>query len=75
MNANIFLDIEEIQQLTDRVRSPAQLRVLKALGIEHKVRPDGSIVILRAHIAKVFDGNEATTSRRTKQAEPNWEAI
>ena len=75
MNAKIFLDSEEIKQLTDRVKSPAQLRVLKALGIEHKVRPDGSIVILRAHITKVFDGSEANTVRRTKQAEPNWEAI
>lgn len=69
-----FLDDEEIQALTDRKVRPAQVRVLKAMGIEHKVRPDGSVAILRAHITKVFDGG-TETKRQTKQAVPNWDAI
>lgn len=44
------------------------------MGIEHKVRPDGSVAILRAHIIKVFDGGSETKSK-TKQVVPNWDAI
>ena len=57
-----FLSYEEIQALTHRKVYSAQVRVLKAMGIEHRVRPDGSVAILRAHITKVFDG---TTGKRT----------
>lgn len=70
----LFLDTEEVQALTKRSVRPAQVRVLKAMGIEHRVRPDGSVAILRAHISKVFDGNPEIT-RQTKQAVPNWDAI
>lgn len=43
-----FLSAEEVQVLTDRKVRPAQVKVLKAMGIEHKVKPDGSVAILRA---------------------------
>jgi hypothetical protein len=69
-----FLSFEEIQALTQRKVRTAQVRVLKAMGIEHRVRPDGSVAILRAHITKVFDGS-TETKKQTKQVEPNWEAI
>jgi hypothetical protein len=69
-----FLSYEEIQALTQRKVRSAQVRVLKAMGIEHRVRPDGSVAILRAHITKVFDG-ATETKKQTKQAVPNWEAI
>lgn len=70
----LFLDTEEVQALTKRSVRPAQVRVLKAMGIEHRVRPDGSVAILRAHITKVFDGF-TETKKQTKHAEPNWEAM
>lgn len=70
-----FLDKEEIQTLTNKTVRPAQVRALKAMGIEHKVRPDGSVAILRAHINKVFDGNPDKESRKTKTIQPNWGAI
>jgi hypothetical protein len=71
-----FLDHEEINGLTNKTRRPAQTRALRAMGIEHKVRPDGSIAILRGHIDKVFDGNpHESTSKRAKVASPNWVAI
>ena len=69
-----FLSAEEIQVLTDRKVRPAQVKVLKAMGIEHKVRPDGSVAILRAHIIKVFDGS-TKTNQQIKQAVPNWDAM
>jgi hypothetical protein len=69
-----FLSFEEIQALTHRKVHGAQVRALKAMGIEHRVRPDGSVAILRAHITKVFDGS-TETKKQTKHAEPNWEAM
>lgn len=69
-----FLSAQEIQTLTDRKVRPAQVKVLKAMGIEHKVRPDGSVAILRAHIIKVFDGS-TESNHQIKQAVPNWDAM
>lgn len=71
-----FLLPEEIANLTDKKRRPAQLRVLQAMKIEHKVRPNNSIAILRAHINKVFDGNADTAARKTKKTgEADFAAI
>lgn len=74
MMTDTFLSYEEIQALTQRKVRSAQVRVLKAMGIEHRVRPDGSVAILRAHITKVFDGL-VESKKQTKHAEPNWEAM
>lgn len=72
-NPSMFLTGEEINALTTRVQHSAQLKVLRAMGIEHRVRPDGSLVILRSHIEKLF-GDE-TRSRNQKVTEPNWGAL
>lgn len=41
-----------------------------------KVRPDGSIVILRTHIEKVFGGDpEAARTKKAKETGPNLAAI
>ena len=69
-----FLSVEEVQSLTNRKVRPAQVKALRAMGIEHKVRPDGSVAILRAHITKVFDG-ETQTNRQKKAVLPNWDAM
>lgn len=46
----MFLTIEEIQQLTNRIRSDGQRRELDHMGIPYKVRRDGSLVVLRIHV-------------------------
>ncbi len=74
MTTDTFLTYEEIQTLTERKVRTAQVKVLKAMGIEHRVRPDGSVAILRAHIFKVFDG-APETKKQVKHSEPNWEAM
>lgn len=73
--SNLFLEPSEIEGLTSRVRRSAQVKVLRALGIEHKVRPDGSVAILRDHVSKVFDGATNTSERRQRSVGPNWAAI
>jgi hypothetical protein len=42
----------EIAEITQRQRRQAQSRVLKALGIRHQVRPDGSILVFRHAVDK-----------------------
>lgn len=74
MNTETFLTVEEIQALTNRKVRPAQVRTLRAMGIAHRVRPDGSVAILRNHITKVFDGDPNAASK-SKLVKPNWDAL
>lgn len=55
----MFLTPEELQQLTGRKRRNAQVLVLRFMGIEHRVRPDGSVVVLRAHVEQVLGVGES----------------
>lgn len=50
----MFLDDEEIVQLTGRKRRLGQSRALKFMGIEHRIRPDGSVAVSRAHVEQVL---------------------
>lgn len=70
----MFLTPEEIIEMTDRQQRAAQRAVLNALGIIHKVRPDGSLAVLRTHVEREFGG--APTGAKAKAAcEPNWDAL
>lgn len=71
----LFLTDDEIYDLTKKTYGPTRIKALNALGIQHKVRGDGSIAILRDHIIKVFGGNMATQAKKAKSSEPNWSAI
>lgn len=68
-----FLDDNEMAELTHRKQKRAQIKMLKSLGIEHKVRADGSIAVLWDHVRRVFGANEP--SRKQKHVEPNWDAM
>ena len=46
----MFLRNDEIVALTNRQRSAAQVRALRTMGIEHRIRPDGTVAILRSHV-------------------------
>ncbi|VVE41948.1 hypothetical protein PCO31111_04222 [Pandoraea communis] len=59
-----FLTQDEIREMTGRVRYKSQALVLSAMGIEHKVRPDGSILVLRMHVEQSLGG---TTKNQTRQ--------
>lgn len=71
--SDMFLSKEELFDLTHRVRYSAQAQALRALGIEHRIRPDGSIAVLRSHIEKVFDA--AVQTRRVAKQTPNFDLI
>ena len=70
----MFLTADEIEALTGRVHRSAQVKVLVAMGIEHKVRPDRSIAILRAHVEREM-GLPAGSSIASREKEPNWSAL
>ena len=70
---SMFLTREELAALTARVQYSAQRKVLSMMGIEHRTRPDGSIVVLRTHVEQLFGG--IATGRGIKNTEPNWGAL
>lgn len=46
----LTLTEKEIGEITARQRRPAQMKVLKALGIRYQVRPDGSLLVYRRYV-------------------------
>lgn len=52
----MFMTSEEIQLLTGKKFRSAQSEALRFMGIEHRVRPDGSIAVLKSHVESVFSG-------------------
>lgn len=70
----LFLTVDEIISLTGKKRRPAQVRALRFMGIEHKTRPDGSLIISRRHVVKLLDP-DSVKRRIKRRIEPNWSAI
>jgi hypothetical protein len=66
----MFLDAEELIELTGRRRRNSQIRALREMGIEHKIRPDGSVVVLTQHVIEQFGVKTKQESR--PRTEPNW---
>jgi hypothetical protein len=68
----MFLTREELTLLTGRRQRVSQAQALRAMGIQHRIRPDGHIVVLRRHVELLF-GVEA--ERRTAvEPMPDWSA-
>jgi hypothetical protein len=45
-----FLTAQEVTEMTGCVQRAAQTRELTHMGVIHKLRADGSVLVLRAHI-------------------------
>lgn len=69
----MFLSRDELIALTGRTRSDAQVRVLRFMGIEHKVRPNGSVAVLRSHVERTLGAERIAIT--AKDHEPNWAAM
>lgn len=72
----MFLTQSQLIELTGFKRSGAQLRALRYLGIEHKQRADGSLVVLKSHVEQALGLLTAETDsyKPKKKATPNWSA-
>jgi hypothetical protein len=69
MNPPLCLTETEVSQLTGKKRPSAQMRALRFMAIDHKRRPDGSIVVLRSQLSPPPDGVSTSLAKRTQ---PNW---
>lgn len=72
--SSFLLTPAEVRELTGGIRRSTQIRTLRSMGIEHRVRPDGSVAVLRAHAERVLSG-EVYANIGNKEQEPNWSAI
>lgn len=73
MHLGTFLTDSEIKDLTRRTRRDAQVRVLRFMGIAHRLRPDGTVAVLRGHVEMEMGGT--SRDRPVVNVEPNWAAI
>jgi len=64
----LCLTRDEVAQLTGRTRPSAQRRALRHMAIDHKQRPDGSVVVLRSALDAVLAIGHAMG-----RTEPNWD--
>ncbi len=75
MSSGIVLTQDEVQSLTGRHRKDAQVKALRFMGIEHRVRPDGSVAVLKAHIEQILGATNQSPRQRNIRSEPNWAAL
>ncbi|WP_183707112.1 DUF4224 domain-containing protein [Paraburkholderia tropica] len=72
MGSSLFLTQDEMVELTGRRQRASQVQALRSMGIEHKVRADGRVLVLRKHVEEAFGAREHKASE--PEAEPNWDA-
>jgi hypothetical protein len=65
--SDLVLGPDEIESLTDKKRCHAQAKVLRFLGIDYKVRPDGSLAVLRKAVEASFGVGVVSIPRRKVQ--------
>lgn len=70
--ARAFCNEADLYELTHLRRPSAQVRALRSMGIEHKVRPDGTVLVLRSHVEHLLNPVKRNTVARR---EPNWGAV
>lgn len=64
--SDLFLNKEELQSLTGKKLTPAQVCALSTMGIVYKRRPDGFPVVMRAHVEKVLGAITEQSKTRTR---------
>jgi hypothetical protein len=69
-----LLTDDELVELTHKTRRAAQRRVLESLGIKVTPRPDGSLIVARAHRDAAL-GLRRTVRAIEQAATPNFSAL
>lgn len=67
-----FLSAAEISQLTARRQSRAQRMALNHMGVMHKTRPDGTLVVARAHVESLLGINAPSKASREAEPDLSW---
>lgn len=68
----MFLNNEQLRNLTNKQRPTAQARELLRLGIKHGIRGDGSIVVMETAVDAVLGPG---TAARLRKSAPNFGAV
>lgn len=68
----MFLDDDDLVALTGKQRRDAQARALNFMGVAYRLRPDGSVVVLRASVEQVFGIGLISKTRKTA---PNFSLV
>lgn len=69
-----FLSEDELYELTKKKRRPSQITVLRFMGIDHKIRPDGSVAVMRAHAEREF-GAVDQAGRARRKTTPDFSKV
>lgn len=69
----MFLNPDQLRDLTRKQRPTAQARVLREMGIRHGVRPDRTLAVMATAVDAVLGpGTAASLGRKTA---PNFGAV
>ncbi|TCG04617.1 hypothetical protein BZM27_39650 [Paraburkholderia steynii] len=68
----LFLTIDEMVDLTGKHKRNSQVAALRSMSIEHKVRADGRVMVLRKHVEQIF--GVVTQKGETEEFIANWDA-
>jgi hypothetical protein len=70
----VFLTNDELFGLTGAKRREGRVRALRAMGIEHRVRPDGRVIVLRSHVEALLGGAPGPIVS-VAEPDPDWSAL
>jgi hypothetical protein len=70
----MFLTRDELREMTGRQQYRTQAKVLSAMGITYKIRPDGTLLVLREHVIEQL-GGRAALKKAERRVEPNFAAL
>lgn len=71
--SEVALTPEQLVEVTHKHRPTAQCRALNKMGITHRTRPDGTVLVHRAHYDNLLGGIANAKVHALKGAEINWE--
>ena len=68
----MFLNQQELIELTGRRQKAAQVKALRFMGIEHRIRPDGSVAVLEEHVKVVMGVVDSGATKAKREWVPDW---
>ncbi|NMF99549.1 DUF4224 domain-containing protein [Aromatoleum toluolicum] len=66
----MFLNAQEVRDLTGRQRVTAQAKALDSMGIPYRRRPDGTLAVLRTAVEAILGGDTITPKAASAKSEP-----
>ena len=69
----MILSKEQLIELTGKMKPSAQIRALRSMGINHRIRPDGTPAVSESHIESIL--GDGTPAHEAAVDEPHWDAM